>query len=272
MIEQRNRLHLRIASISNIPKISFLGKANPYCLVQLGQHRNIDKTKVFVESFNPVWNDEFHFKLNGTVPEDIHIVLRSKEDSSIDTPIAKCDIKYTQADIDQVFEREAQMISLIDGKAAPTIKYVIHYSSPGALPFKPGAPAGKVTADMGEMANEMGNMRGRLADYMQQAKRKNRVTNPPPINSLFISWFYEDWFMEAPPPPIDVKPLDLPPAPAGMSEFGFGFRRGFGGHRGGMGSPPPPTLHHHHQHHGRFSDRVQSIDSSSPPLNAPLYP
>lgn len=58
-VEKTMALHVRVIAGKDLPKSDLITKSDPYCICKLGNEEN--KTKVCENTFDPQWNEEFHY-------------------------------------------------------------------------------------------------------------------------------------------------------------------------------------------------------------------
>ena len=144
-------VHIRVIEAKDVPKMDLFGKADPYCLLQISSSRTVYKTKVIKNTYNPIWNEEFHIPVADKNNDSLHILMKDQDAGKSDDPISRLEIRISTIEVDKVLDTWYDMVPVKGVKKGGKLRLVTHLAYPGATPFKPGTAPGNFTKSMSDM-------------------------------------------------------------------------------------------------------------------------
>ena len=140
------QLHVRVVEATDVPKMDFFGKADPYCLLQLSSSSTVRKTKVCETTYSPVWNEEFHFPVTNQATDVLHILMKDRDRGCADDPISQIEIPLATLAQGNVIDKWYDMKPVKGVKKGGRLRLVLHLANSGMTPFQnqmqmmPGPP------------------------------------------------------------------------------------------------------------------------------------
>lgn len=143
------RLTIKCIGASNLAAASFVGQADPYCMLRVGAQEQ--QTKVAQGGGKkPVWGDTFDFDISNE--KELSIQVMDKEAMGKDKPIGKTTVSIMQWIAKGTFDGELE-IQDSKGKPAGSVQLSVKFTKPGAgmaPPPPPGGPRGPMKGGMGK--------------------------------------------------------------------------------------------------------------------------
>lgn len=150
-------LHIRVLEALDVPKMDFLSKSDPYCILRTSGSNQNQRTRVCKNTLTPKWNQEFHFPLRNPATEQLKILMKD-EDVSFDDPISTLDLMISTIPMGQVVDQWFDMIPCRGVKKGGRIHLVLHCAPTGAPPFQPYMMQGMMGMQQGMMGMQQGMM------------------------------------------------------------------------------------------------------------------
>ncbi|OHS97177.1 XYPPX repeat family protein [Tritrichomonas foetus] len=151
-------LHIKVIEAKNLPKMDLLTKSDPYVVVRVSGSSNFHKTNYKKNTYNPRWNEEFHFPVGNVATDFLNIKMYDKdlvnddEMSTLEVPLSSLQPGRV---IDQWYElRPCRRI-----RKGGSIHLVTHIAPTGSPPFVdcPAMPAMQAIAGFHNSMMGMGN-------------------------------------------------------------------------------------------------------------------
>jgi Ca2+-dependent lipid-binding protein len=100
-------IHIRVIEGRKIPSTDFVGKSDPYCLLQLSSGNQICRTKVKDNSSEPVWNEDFSFAVHDVSKDVLHVLVKDSDLGALsaDDPISRGKIPLCELKIGEKYDR-----------------------------------------------------------------------------------------------------------------------------------------------------------------------
>lgn len=134
------KLHVRVVEATDVPKMDLFGKADPYCCLTCGTTNVIQKTKVCSNTYNPVWNQEFHFDVTSQATDMLYVSMKDRDRGMSDDPISKKSIPLNTLVIGNVYDKWHDMEPYKGVKKGGRLRLVLHLASSSAIPFQQITP------------------------------------------------------------------------------------------------------------------------------------
>jgi hypothetical protein len=223
-------LHVRVVEATDIPKMDFLGKADPYCILKLSSSRKSVKTLVKKNTYNPVWDEVFHFRVNDETRDSLRITMKD-EDLTSDDLISSLTIQLCTLQINKVYDSWYNPTPAKGVKKGGKLHLVVHLAQEGVLPFREAPPPNQIGGAFGMAANNLA-MLGQ--NFMQMARN-------PMMGSIPRPYMQPQPYMQQPgmmqPQPYMQQPGMMQPQPY-MQQSGMMQPQPYM-QQSGMMMPPP---------------------------------
>lgn len=128
-------LHIRAVEAKGIPKMDVIGKADPYLSLRLSSSSTQYKTKVVKKCYEPVWNEEFHIKVNPASDEVLHLELYDWDKVSNDDLISTRDFEIAAFVPGKVSDIWTTFFKAPKVKKPGKVHLVFHLANEGDTPF-----------------------------------------------------------------------------------------------------------------------------------------
>lgn len=137
MSEKEYILHVKAVKALDLPKMDLMGKCDPYLVFQIYPKPEKYQTKYIDQTYEPVWNEEFHIPIGKIKPNDfLHVELydydRVGADELISTYDFYLDSLYPEKVIDSTYE-------FYPARKVPKggiVHLIFHLTTVEAVPFK----------------------------------------------------------------------------------------------------------------------------------------
>ena len=225
------QLHVRVVEATDVPKMDFFGKADPYCLLQLSSSSTVRKTKVCESTYSPVWNDEFHFPVTNQATDSLHILMKDRDRGCADDPISQISIPLATLAQGNVIDKWYDMQPVRGVKKGGRLRLVLHLANTGMTPFQ-------------QMQMMPPPMMGRI--YQPQVQMyPPQMIRPPPQAPMMAPQMIGCY----PPPAYGQQPMmggyQQQPMIGGYQQPAYGQPQMINGYLPPMmgGYPPPPPAY-----------------------------
>lgn len=128
-------LHIRAVEAKDIPKMDIVGKADPYLSFQINGIPEKWKTDDIKQSFEPVWNQEFHIPINQIKDTVLHVELYDWDKVSSDDLISTKDFQLESFEIGRVYDKWYDFFPALNVEKPGKIHLVMQIANPDDYPF-----------------------------------------------------------------------------------------------------------------------------------------
>ncbi|KAK8842498.1 hypothetical protein M9Y10_026089 [Tritrichomonas musculus] len=159
-------LHVRAIEARDLPKMDVIGKVDAYLKFKLSsdlEHKQ--KTHVIKKNYNPVWNEEFHFKVDPSKNEVLHAELYDWDKVSANDLISTHDFEISSFQPGRVIEIWETFFPAPKVHKPGRVHLVFHLANEGDEPF-----VEKFVADRGATTDLL--ISPLTEDEMQEARQK----------------------------------------------------------------------------------------------------
>ena len=113
---------------TNVPKMGFLTKADPYLVIKLSSSNSEYRTNHCENTLTPVWNQRFEFMIND-ISTDL-LVIHMKDWDSVDQHknISRLEIPVRTIPINQTTELWYEMVPCVDKPSGGRLRLVLQIS------------------------------------------------------------------------------------------------------------------------------------------------
>ena len=147
-------LHVRVVEAKDLPKMDVIGKADPYVIIQMSGTKYSSKTKTVYDTYNPYWNEEFHFQVTNINTNHIDFLLKDEDRFTRDDPISKLRISLSHLQINRVVDNWYSPTPVKHVKKGGRLHLVLHLAEAGVQAFVDRAPPlGLAASTIGMAAN-----------------------------------------------------------------------------------------------------------------------
>ena len=127
-------LHVKAVEANGVPVMDNVGKSDPYLVLKLSTTSQTWKTKWIKNTYDPVWNQEFHLPITSGLTDELTIECW---DHDVGKDDFICSMKFTVKDLpvgvvtDQCYQFQGKKGITNPGK----YRIVLHLAKSGAAPF-----------------------------------------------------------------------------------------------------------------------------------------
>lgn len=128
-------LHIRAVEAKDIPKMDTVGKADPYLTFQIKGVPDKWRTEDIRQSFEPVWNQEFHIPINEVKDTVLHVELYDWDKVSSDDLISTRDFQIETFEIGRVYDQWYEFFAAPKVEKPGQVHLVMQIANPDDPPF-----------------------------------------------------------------------------------------------------------------------------------------
>jgi len=114
-------LHIVVVQAKCLIAADRNGFSDPYCIVQIDEGKVSEKTRTIKKSLEPVWNQEFRFKVK-TVPV-VHFIVMDWDLLVADDPLGKVDLDIASIQSDQDHELWLDLKNVPSGQLNVKVRF-----------------------------------------------------------------------------------------------------------------------------------------------------
>lgn len=131
-------LHVRACDAKDVPKMDVgTGTCDPFLVFKLRSKPNErHKTKVIKKTYEPVWNEEFHFPIKKGVDEVLHVELKDWDRLSANDLISTRDFEINSFQLGKVIDWRDSFFVAPKVEKPGRVHLIFHLANEGDEPFK----------------------------------------------------------------------------------------------------------------------------------------
>lgn len=128
-------LHIKVVEAKDIPKMDIIGTADPFINLSYSKAQGTYETKVIKNTYNPVWNEEFHIAILDKVEGDIHFSLIDFDSAKKNDLISSRDFPVKSFKIGKVVDDWYEFHKAEKVEKPGQVHLIFHLALPCQLPF-----------------------------------------------------------------------------------------------------------------------------------------
>lgn len=118
-------LRVQVCEARDVPKMDFIGRADPYCLLSLSSSRNIVRTRTVKNTYKPVWNETFEFPVTNPQMDALNIMMKDEDFGKKDDSISRISIAVRSLPPNQALDKWYNMTPVPGVKKGGQLRLVL---------------------------------------------------------------------------------------------------------------------------------------------------